>query len=251
MCYCGCIAALSHGPGSGEEYALMIQTLLSSSAKRWSLLTFCFWLRPVFFYLCVPCLLLSLILACFPRTYSSSISPCSHSSHLNNLLYVFTFCPKGLKLLSCHSFDTSLLPVFHPAFQVCAAASLALCPPVSASLPLYQLHVRWVSAHPVLIQISPDFTLLLHPFFSPWILPRLTDSHGLSSLLLALFYLAFLPNSPAKLPCLFLSIILPTHPSIPVFVLFQTFLRFPYSGSCFHRSTSISFQKAVKSISLT
>lgn len=227
MCYCGCIAALTHGPGSGEEYALVTQTLLSSSAKRWSLLTFCFWLRPVFFYLCVPCLLLSLILACFPRTYSSPISPCSHSSHLNNLLYVFTFCPKGLKLLSCHSFDTSLLPVSHPAFQVCAAASLALCPPVSAELGPVSPCTSYMLDGSQLTLFSSKYLLIslsfCTHFFPPWILPRLTDSHGLSSLLLALFYLAFLPDSPAKLPCLFLSIILPTHPSIPVFVLFPYF----------------------------
>lgn len=87
------------------------------------------------FYFCVACLLLSLILECFPHASSSPkyISPCRRCFHLNNLLYIFAFCPKGLLLLSCHSLATPLLPVSHPASQLCAAASLAQCP-VSAKV---------------------------------------------------------------------------------------------------------------------
>lgn len=233
----------------------MIQTLLSSSAKRWSLLTFCFWLRPVFFYLCVPCLLLSLILACFPRTYSSSISPCSHSSHLNNLLYVFTFCPKGLKLLSCHSFDTSLLPVSHPAFQVCAAASLALCPPVSAesgpvspctSYMLDGSQLTLFSSKYLLISLSFCTHFFLLGFCLDWLTLVVFPPYSLPS-----FILLFSPTpQPNFLAYSYLSSC-PYFPQSQFLSFFHTFLRFPYSGSCFHRSTSISFQKAVKSISLT
>lgn len=63
------------------------------------------------------------------------------------------------------------------------------------------------------------------PIFSLWILPRLTGAQIFPPFSCALFLPAFLPDSPAKLPCLFLSIILPAHLSIPVFPLF---LLFPY-----------------------
>lgn len=133
----------------------------------------------------------------------------------------------------CHSLDAPLLLVSHPAFQVCAAASLALCPlcPVSVSLPLYQLHLECVSAHPVLIQVTPDFTLPFPHFFSPWILPSLTESHLFPPYSLALFHplsFCFSPRPPSQT---FLYILIyhlartSLNPSFPPFPLvFSNFL---------------------------
>lgn len=66
----------------------------------------------------------------------------------------FTWCPIAASL-----------PSRLPGLCCCLLSPVSCLCPASASLPLYQLHVRWVSAHPVLLQVTPDFTLLFHPFF--------------------------------------------------------------------------------------
>lgn len=145
------------------------------------------------------------------------------------MFYIFTFCPKGLRLLSCHSLDVLLLPIFHPAFQVSAAASLALCPVSAQPVP--------VSPSTSSILDSSLFTLFLISLYSFtrfcfffllgfWISLDFLDWLTLTVFppyFFALSHPSFLPESPAKLPCLFLSIILPTYLSIPVFPLFPYF----------------------------
>lgn len=109
-------------------------------------------------------------------------------------------------------------PVQVSALCYCShsSGSSRLCQ-ASAALPLYQLHLGWVSAHPVLTQIVPDLTLLFHPYF-------FLLSFCLEQLSLTLLHPPFLSDSPAKFPCLCSSIIFPTYLSVPVF------LSFPYSS---------------------
>lgn len=127
--------------------------------------------RPVSLFSYVVCLFLSLILASFPHFYNSPrcISLHSHSSYLSNLS-IFSFCPNGLHYFPvfCLTSHCCQPPVQLSGLCYCSlsAVSSCLCQ-ASAGLPLYQLHVGWVSAHPVLIQIIPDLTLPFHPFFSP------------------------------------------------------------------------------------
>lgn len=76
-------------------------------------------------------------------------------------LYVFSFSPNGLTLLSWLSLDSLLLPASHTASQVSVAASLALPRHCQTSL----VPTGGISVHPVLIQMVPN--LLFHSFFSP------------------------------------------------------------------------------------
>lgn len=127
----GCAPALLHGLGCEGEYVLMVQALLDISDKIWYFLT-SFWLDMHF--LSTPVLLIfssALFLPHLTLTTLPSVLSSAATLPVFNL-YVFSFSPNGLTLLSWLSLDSLLLPASHLASQVSVAASFALCPPASA-----------------------------------------------------------------------------------------------------------------------
>lgn len=169
-----------------DSSALFCQKMVSSDVL---LLT-----RPVCFFSYV-CLFLSLLplfltfttLLGSLHSYWSYLTICPVS--------VFTWMDKNYFPVFLLTPCCCQLPMQLSGLCYCSFSSVSSClRQASAGLPLYQLHVGWVSDHPLLIQIVPDLTLLFHPFFFllSFCLEPLTLSPSFLATLLPSFTLLFL-----------------------------------------------------------